>query len=208
LLAFLQALKPSDFEVLTSSCGFEAAIDVTDPVVTQGTQPYSEIVNRLSQASVFDFQHMKAHFQDPAVAGMTDGEFQAYLDANFPLGIVPKSLDPYWVIEDGDYFDNLRSETNVTALDPGATLDIEPQWDGDGDGLLDPCEPMLLRGTAPVGLAPHLDNLGAGQVDDLPGTLSDGIDYYYLLNERGSPPLTLTMDKLTPDDTVRILFAP
>jgi hypothetical protein len=140
LPSFLQILKPGDFEVIISNCGFEAAIDITDPNVLLGNQTFSEMSALLSAASVFDFQHMKANFQDPAVAGMSDVEFQAYLDQNFPLGIVPKSLDPHWVMDDADYFEGLRNETNVTALDPQATLDIEFFWDTDDDGVFNPCD--------------------------------------------------------------------
>ncbi|MCP3979321.1 MAG: hypothetical protein GY716_08335 [bacterium] len=96
----------------------------------------------------------------------------------------------------------------MTALDPAATVDIEPQWDLDDDGLLNACEPALLRGTLPTALNPHLDNLDAGFVDDLPGTLSDGVNYYYLLAERGAPPQTITLDRQTVDDAVRIFFVP
>jgi cytosine/adenosine deaminase-related metal-dependent hydrolase len=136
----LATLKPADHEIIVSDCGFQAAIDVTEPTVPFGDQSFAEIVGLLSAASVFDFQHMKANFQDPAVAGMSDPEFQAYLDQNFPLGIVPKPLDPYWVVDDADYFEGLRSEANVTALDPMATLDIEFFWDTDGDGVFNACD--------------------------------------------------------------------
>jgi cytosine/adenosine deaminase-related metal-dependent hydrolase len=206
--SFLEALKPGDYEVVTSACGFEAGIDVTDPVVPQGLQPFSDIVTLLADASVFDFDHMRANFQDPTVAAMTDPEFQAYLDASFPLGILPKPLDPLWVVDDADYFAGLQNETNVTALDPTATLDIEPAWDLDADGLLNSCEPALWRGTLPTGIGPHLENLGPAPVDDLPGTLSNGADYYYLLVERGAPPATITLGKHDVDDTVRVFFTP
>jgi len=202
----LQQLKPGDHELLTSACGFAAALDVTAAGVLQGDQPFSEIAARLGAAQQFEFQHMKANFQDPAVAGMTDVEFQGYLDARFPLGIVPRSLDPHWVIDDTDYFDGLRNETNVTALDPTATLDIEFRWDTDGDGTHNPCEPALLRGTAAQGLTLHLDNLGATFVDDLPGSLSDGQSYYYLLDERGVAPLAITVAKRPAEDTVRVHY--
>jgi hypothetical protein len=71
---------------------------------------------------------------------MTDAEFQAYLDAHFPLGIVPKPLDPFWVLDDPDYFDGLRNSTNVSALDPAATLDTSSYWDVDADGALNACD--------------------------------------------------------------------
>jgi hypothetical protein len=83
---------------------------------------------------------MRANFKDPTVAGMTDPEFQAYLDQRFPLGIIPRPLDPYRVIDDSDYFQDLRNQTNVRALDPNATLDAEPYWDVDGDGVLNACD--------------------------------------------------------------------
>jgi hypothetical protein len=137
---WMAVLKPGDFEVRTSGCGFEAAIDVTDPSVTRGGETLSQIVGLLGAAQVFDFNHMRANFKDPAVAGMTDPEFQAYLDQRFPLGIIPRPLDPYWVIDDSDYFQTLRNETNVHALDPNATLDTEPYWDLDGDSVHNACD--------------------------------------------------------------------
>ena len=133
-------LKPSDFETHASGCGFERAVDVTDPTVLRGNETFSEIVGLLEAAQAFDFAHMKANFKDPAVAGMTDPEFQAYLDQRFPLGIIPRPLDPYWVIDDPDYFTTLRNEENVTALDPNATLDTESYWDADADAVLNACD--------------------------------------------------------------------
>lgn len=138
--AFLQALKPGDYETVGSSCGFLAALDVTDPTVPGGTQLFSEMRDLLGAASMLDFQHMKANFNDPTVAGMSDAAFQAYLDQRFPLGIIPSSLDPLWVIDDASYFPYLRSEENVTALDPGASLDTEFLWDEDGDAVPDACD--------------------------------------------------------------------
>ncbi|HET9481135.1 MAG TPA: lamin tail domain-containing protein, partial [Candidatus Polarisedimenticolia bacterium] len=184
----LQEFKPGDFETLSATCGFEAAIDVTDATVPGGTQTFGEMVDRLGAASVLDFQHMKAGFQDPAVAGMTDEEFQTYLDAEFPLGLVPKWLDPYWVVEDSGYFTRLRAETNVTALNAAASVDIEPYWDSNSDGVLNPCEPALLRSTHPQAQSLHLVNLTGDFIDDVPGSLSDGRDYFYRIDERGGAP--------------------
>jgi 5-methylthioadenosine/S-adenosylhomocysteine deaminase len=137
---WMALLKPGDYETLTSACGFGVGLDVTDPSVPGGTQSFSEIQGLLSAASVFDFQHMKSHFKDPTVAGMSDAQFQAYLDARFPLGIIPLPLDPIWVIDDGDYFDGLRNQPNVHALNPAATLDISFHWDVDEDGVLNACD--------------------------------------------------------------------
>jgi hypothetical protein len=205
---FLQTLKPGDFETLTATCGFQAGIDVTDPTVPGGTQSFVEITNLLAAASVLDFQQMKANFQDPAVTGMTDQEFQDYLDANFPLGLIPKSLDPYWVLNDPGYFGRLRNDTNVTALNASATLDIEPAWDTDSNGVLNPCEPALLRSTQPQTLSLHLVNLGGTFIDDVPGSLSDCQTYFYRIDERGGPPVTITLEARPTEDTVRIHFAP
>jgi 5-methylthioadenosine/S-adenosylhomocysteine deaminase len=138
--AWMQALKPGDFETIGSACGFEAAVDVTDPAVPGGTETFASFRDRLATASQFDFQDMKAGFHDPAVAGMNDAEFQAYLDAAFPLGIVARPLDPFRVLDDPGYFDHLRHATNVSALDPAATLDISAYWDVDGDGALNACD--------------------------------------------------------------------
>jgi thrombospondin type 3 repeat protein len=96
---------------------------------------------------------MKANFKDPSVAGMSDAEFQAYLDARFPLGILPRPLDPFRVMDDGDYFDDLRSQANVTAIHLSATLDISSRWDVDGDGVLNACDNC-----------PDLPNPGQGPV--------------------------------------------
>lgn len=206
--AYLETLKPGQYEMPAGTCGFEAGSDVTDPTVPDGQQPSSEITSNLAAASAFDFQHMKANFNDPTVAGMTDTEFQAWLDTNFPLGILPGSLDPHWVIDDGDYFEGLRDETNVTALDPQATLEIEPSWDTDGDGILNACGPVLRRSSGPANLFVHIDNLAGTFVDDLPGALSDGRTWFYRIDERGGPPLTITVETLVAEDTVRIHFAP
>jgi len=84
---------------------------------------------------------------------MTDVEFQAYLDARFPLGIVPRPLDPFWVIDDPDYFDGLRNQSNVRALHPAASLDISSYWDVDGDAVLNACDNC-----------PDLGNPGQGPV--------------------------------------------
>jgi hypothetical protein len=137
---WMAQFKPDDFEVATNGCGFTAAIDVTDPTVPRGDETLSEIVGLLAAAQAFDFDHMRAHFKDPAVAGMTDPEFQAYLDQRFPLGVIPRPLDPYLVVDDADYFDTLASQSNVHALDPNATLDTRASWDTDGDGVSNACD--------------------------------------------------------------------
>jgi len=206
--AFLEALKPGGYEIVTSGCGVQAGLDVTDSAVPGGLQLFAEMTSLLGAASAFDFQHMKANFHDPAVAALTDGEFQAYLDARFPLGILPGALDPYWVIDDGDYFDGLRNATNVTALNPAATLDTELLWDSDSDGTPNACGPVLLRSSHPVELTAHVDNLVSPFVDDDPGSLSDGNTYFYLIAERGGPPLTITLEARPFEDTVRVHFSP
>jgi cytosine/adenosine deaminase-related metal-dependent hydrolase len=136
----MSQLKPGDYETVGSVCGFQAALDVTDSTVPGGAELFSDFRNALAAASQFDFQYMKANFNDPTVAAMSDSQFQAYLDASFPLGIIPKPLDPFWVIDDADYFDGLRNSTNVTALDHAATLDISSYWDVDADGILNACD--------------------------------------------------------------------
>jgi len=204
----LESLKPGQYEILTSTCGFEAGIDVTDSSVPSGQQLFSEIASKLAAASALDFDHMKANFKDPAVAGMTAAEFQSYLDTNFPLGILPGSLDPLWVIDDTDYFDGIRNETNVTALDPSASLDIDAYWDIDSDSTLNACGPALRRATNPQNLFVHIDNISLPYVDDYPGTLSDGQTWFYRIDERGGPPVTITVDALVAQDTVRISIDP
>jgi hypothetical protein len=204
--SFLETFKADDRESVLGGCGFGAALDITDPDVMRGEEFFSETSDLLRDASAFDFHHMKENFKDPAVAGMTDEEFQAYLDERFPLDILPGSLDPHWVVDDGDYFENLRSEENVNALDPAATLDIEPYWDVDADGILNPCEPALRRSLEPLDMSLHIDNLQPPYVDDYPGTLSDGIDYFYRIDPRGSPDVTIILEKRHGDDTVRIHF--
>src|SRR5882724_8602316 len=59
---------------------------------------------------------------------------------HFPLGIIPRPLDPIWVMDDPDYFDGLRNQSNVKALNPAATLDISSYWDVDGDAVLNACD--------------------------------------------------------------------
>ncbi len=206
--AFLEALKPGDYEIVTSGCGLQAGLDVTDPVVPDGQQLFAVTTSLLGAASAFDFQHMKANFKDPAVAAMTDSEFQTYLNVRFPLGILPGVLDPFWVIDDVDYFEGLRNETNVTALDPAATLDIEFLWDTDSDGNPNACGPVLLRAGYPVGLTAHVDNLTPPFVDDHPGALFDGMTYFYLIDERGGPALTISVEARPAEDTVRVHFSP
>jgi hypothetical protein len=137
---WMALLKPGDFELRASGCGFETAIDVTDPTVPRGAETLSQIVGLLAAAQAFDFGYMHANFKDPTVAGMTDSEFQAYLDQRFPLGIIPRPLDPYAVIDDSDYFETLRNQANVHALDPNATLDTQSYWDADGDAVLNACD--------------------------------------------------------------------
>jgi len=204
----LQALRPGGFETVTATCGFEAGIDVIEPAVPGGTESFADIVSLLGAASALDFQHMKANFKDPAVAGMTDQQFQSYLDANFPLGLIPKSLDPYWVINDPGYFARLRDETNVRALNPAASIDIESFWDTDNDGIPNPCEAALLRSTQSQNLSLHLVNLTGSYIDDVPGSLSDGQTYFYLIDERGGPALTISLEPRPTEDTVRIHFTP
>jgi cytosine/adenosine deaminase-related metal-dependent hydrolase len=164
--AWMETLKPADNETVGSACGFEAALDVTDPGVPGGTDTFATLRDRLAAASLSDFQHMKANFNDPAVAGMSDAEFQAYLDARFPLGIVPRPLDPFLVIDDAGYFDHLRNTPNVTALDPAATLDISSYWDIDADGALNACDNCPETANPGQGVVVFGQSLLAGDTDD------------------------------------------
>jgi hypothetical protein len=204
----MATLKPGDHEIASSACGFQAALDITEPAVPRGDQLFSEISALLGAASALDFQHMKANFQDPAVAAMTDPEFQTYLDTNFPLGLVPKSLDPLWVIDDADYFDGLRNETNVTALDPNATLDSELYWDDDGDGLLDSCETPCAAGPDGDGdgLSDCLETSVYGTNPLLPDSDGDGLSDGAEVDVYATSPLDADSDEDGFSDGVEVAF--
>src|SRR4030095_2248632 len=106
------------------------------------------------------------------------------------------------------YFARLRDETNVRALDPAASLDIESFWDTDNNGVSNPCEPVLLRSTQPESLSLHRVNLTGSFIDDVPGSLSDGRTYFYQIDERGGPPVTITVEARPNENAVRIHIIP
>ena len=150
--AFMNRLKPGDFEIVVSGCGFEAALDIDtiDPDIPRGVQLFSEASDLLSTAMEYDPQHMFDAFGDlgcpddlPEPGCDDRDEFLIWLGDKFPeiddFFEFSLDLDPYSVIEDADYIEGLR-RSNVTCLDPNATLDIEFQWDVDGDGVYNACD--------------------------------------------------------------------
>ena len=66
--------------------------------------------------------------------------------------------------------------------------------------------PDLLRGVTPDPLAIHKTDILPPCLEDDPGTLSDGQDYFYRLDEYGGPTKTLTVDKAPGNDAVSVCF--
>jgi 5-methylthioadenosine/S-adenosylhomocysteine deaminase len=137
-VAIMDQFKPGDYEIVTSvgSC-FEKAIDVTNPAVPQGTEPFAEIQTALRDAlnamggdnpppgggpadDSNTYSYLKAHI--PGASGLTDAQFRELLTYYF--GLAPNGrlnmegvqLSPVLVEDDDFYFHLLGGEVFANGL--------------------------------------------------------------------------------------------
>jgi hypothetical protein len=137
-IALMAALKPGDYEVVTSNGGcFQKAIDVTKPAVPQGTETFTDIQNSLRDAlnamggdnpppeggpadDSNTYSYLKAHI--PGASGLTDAQFRQLL--TFYFGLAPNGrlnmegiqLSPVLVEDDDFYFHLLGGEVFANGL--------------------------------------------------------------------------------------------
>jgi 5-methylthioadenosine/S-adenosylhomocysteine deaminase len=137
-VAVMAALKPGDYEVVTSTSGcFQKAIDVTNPAVPQGTETFTNIQNVLRDAlnamggdnppaeggpadDSNTYSYLKAHI--PGASALTDAQFRQLLTCYF--GLAPNGrlnmegiqLSPVLVEDDDFYFHLLGGEVFANGL--------------------------------------------------------------------------------------------
>ena len=137
-IALMAALKPDDYEVVTSSSGcFQKAIDVTNPTVPQGTETFADIQTVLRDALTAmggdnpppeggpaddsnTYSYLKAHI--PGASVLTDAQFRQRLTRYF--GLAPNGrlniegiqLSPVLVEDDDFYFHVLAGEVFANGL--------------------------------------------------------------------------------------------
>jgi len=142
-IALMAALKPDDYEVVTSSSGcFQKAIDVTNPAIPQGTETFADIQTVLRDALTAmggdnpppeggpaddsnTYSYLKAHI--PGVSALTDAQFRLVLTSYF--GLAPNGrlnmegvqLSPVLVEDDDFYFHLLAGEVFANGLIADAT---------------------------------------------------------------------------------------
>jgi cytosine/adenosine deaminase-related metal-dependent hydrolase len=146
-IALMAALKPDDYEVVTSSSGcFQKAIDVTNPAVPQGTETFAEIQTALRDAlnamggdnpppeggpadDSNTYSYLKAHI--PGASALTDAQFRQLLTYYFRLApngrlnMEGVQLSPVLVEDDDFYFHLLGGEVFA---DSGLIADITPPF--------------------------------------------------------------------------------
>ena len=146
-VALMAALKPGDYEVLTSEGGcFQKAIDVTKPDVPKGTQTFASLqqtlINSLNALggdnppseggpadSTNTYSYLKANI--PGAAVLTDSQFRQQLE--IPIGLDPQGrlnleaiqLSPLLVEDDDFYFHLLGGEVFVES---GLIADATPPY--------------------------------------------------------------------------------
>jgi len=138
-VAVMAALKPGDYEVVTSSMGcFQKAIDVTNPAVPRGTETFAQIEQSLRDAlnamggdnpptgggpadDSNTYSYLKAHI--PGAGALTDAQFRQQL--TFFFGLAPNGrlnmeglqLAPVLLEDDDFYFHLLGGEASpITGL--------------------------------------------------------------------------------------------
>ena len=125
-VAIMTALKPSDYEVITSSSGcFQKAVDVTNPAVPQGAETFADMETLLRGALTAmggdnpppeggpaddsnTYSYLKQHI--PGASGLTDAQVRQLL--TFYFGLAPNGrlniegiqLSPVLVQDDDFYF--------------------------------------------------------------------------------------------------------
>ena len=135
-VALMAALKPGDYEVVTSSMGcFQKAIDVTNPSVPRGTETFAQIQQSLRDAlnamggdnppagggpadNSNTYSYLKAHI--PGARALTEAQFRQEL--TFFFGLAPNGhlnieglqLSPVLLEDDHFYFHLLGGEVSPT----------------------------------------------------------------------------------------------
>jgi hypothetical protein len=137
-IALMAALKPGDYEVVTSNSGcFQKAIDVTNPAAPHGTETFTDIQNSLRDAlnamggdnpppdggpadDSNTYSYLKEHI--PGASALTDAQFRQVLTSYF--GLAPNGrlnmegvqLSPVLVEDDDFYFHLLGGEVFANGL--------------------------------------------------------------------------------------------
>jgi hypothetical protein len=128
-VSLMEQLKPTDHEALSSTCGFEKAIDVTTTKtsVPAGKLSYAEVRDILQDALQFDKAWMAAHW-DPA-RGLTGAALDSKIKKSFPMGLAARQIDPLFVCEDPTFIEEVRTDPNVRTAFNGLCIDLR-KWYG------------------------------------------------------------------------------
>jgi hypothetical protein len=135
----MEALKPGDYEVITSPAGcFEKAIDVTDPSAPQGTQTFDSISTQLRDALAAmggdhpplgggpapltnTYHYLKAHI--PGAGGLSDFQFTQALASRLRpltpdglLNLEAVQLSPVLIDDDDFLFHLLNGDVDAAGL--------------------------------------------------------------------------------------------
>ncbi|MEM3445011.1 MAG: CARDB domain-containing protein [Thermoplasmata archaeon] len=119
-VAYMELLKPGDYEVITSPCGLQKAIDVTNTSAPLGNETFAQLSYWLTEAAKLNKTFLKEHMNNETVQNMTDAEFDLWLSSKFPDGITPYVLDPIFTCDDRYFFDTMRNSTIANL-----TFDVE-----------------------------------------------------------------------------------
>lgn len=153
----MTTLKPTDQEALSSTCGFQKAIDVTttSTKVPAGTLTFAELRDVLDAGLHFDIAWLASHW-DPA-RGLAGAALNALIKKSFPLGLASRELDPLFVCEDPDFVDEVRTDANVRTSLGGLCIDLR-LWYGTAKrascGTM-PARPTVLTVAAHPGNVPQ-----------------------------------------------------
>ena len=126
----MKKLKPSDYETVSTTCGFDKAIDITSTStkVQHGDITLTEVRDIVATALQFDFEWLYAHHEDVKTGSLTREAFKAQLKKKYPFTLTPRSLNSMYTCEDTTLLDEIRTDANIRTSYDGVCLDLRPRY--------------------------------------------------------------------------------
>ncbi|MCS5537229.1 MAG: amidohydrolase family protein [Candidatus Poseidoniaceae archaeon] len=150
-LDLMQAMKGSDFEIVSIDGIYDKALDVTYTGIEEGTQSWESIVDDLTMAMRFDREEMFAHFGD-SFDDRSDFDDMWASGSYGEIDAVP--LDPLFTWGDDRYFGILNNSVTANAQGDMAWVydtfyGITMSADGERDVSLDWQAGSVFNGSEP-----------------------------------------------------------
>lgn len=160
-VALMKKLKAADYETVSTTCGFDKAIDITttSAKVQHGDITFAEVRDLVTTALQFDFEWLYAHHQSVKDNNLTKDAFRAELKKKYPFTLTPRSLDTMFACEDAPLLDEIRTDPNIRTAHDGICLDLRPVYASNASAAVDcgtmPTHPHLLTTAEHDGTLPQ-----------------------------------------------------